>query len=70
MAKLKINELKVTGSELFEDSETFLSELSNEEMVNAMGGAASIYPTIIKTTWTVYPTITIETTLPYTIVIL
>ncbi|BAZ31549.1 hypothetical protein NIES4074_40220 [Cylindrospermum sp. NIES-4074] len=38
MAKLKINELKVTGSELFEDSETFLTELTNEEIATAMGG--------------------------------
>jgi hypothetical protein len=67
MAKLKINELKVTGSELFEDSETFLTELTNEEMVNAMGGAELIYPTI---TYTTYTTFTIKTTLPYTIVIL
>jgi hypothetical protein len=48
MAKLKINELKVTGSELFEDSETFLTELTNEEIATAMGG--SIYATIGTTT--------------------
>ncbi|AFZ24508.1 hypothetical protein Cylst_2278 [Cylindrospermum stagnale PCC 7417] len=44
MAKLKINELKAAGTELFEDSETFLDELSNDELENAIGGRR-IYPT-------------------------
>ncbi|HLO89355.1 MAG TPA: hypothetical protein VK203_30705 [Nostocaceae cyanobacterium] len=38
MAKLKINELKVTGTELFEDSESFLHDLTNEELKGAVGG--------------------------------
>ncbi|AFZ24505.1 hypothetical protein Cylst_2275 [Cylindrospermum stagnale PCC 7417] len=44
MAKLRINELKTAGSELFEDSETFLDELNNDELVNALGGFGYFSP--------------------------
>jgi hypothetical protein len=71
MAKLKINELKVTGAELFEDSETFLHDLTNEEVKGAVGGRSIYYPTTVDLTvvytTTIYPT---YPTLPYTIVIL
>ncbi|HLP91839.1 MAG TPA: hypothetical protein VK184_25030 [Nostocaceae cyanobacterium] len=43
MAKLKINELQVTGAELFADAETFLNDLSEDELKGAMGGRV-IYP--------------------------
>jgi hypothetical protein len=65
MAKLKINELKVTGSELFEDSETFLTELTNEEIATAMGGR--IYSPTVGTTTII---ISISPYSPYSPVIL
>lgn len=32
MADIKINNIKVTGADLFSDTESFLNELSNDEM--------------------------------------
>ncbi|HEY9800738.1 MAG TPA: hypothetical protein V6D25_10295 [Leptolyngbyaceae cyanobacterium] len=42
MAEIKITELRPTGSELFEDSETFLKELNDEEMTVTLGGSDSL----------------------------
>jgi soluble P-type ATPase len=39
MAKLKITELNPAGSELFQDSENFLEELSDRELNLVVGGA-------------------------------
>jgi hypothetical protein len=39
MAKLKISELSPAGSELFQDSENFLEELSDRELGLVIGGA-------------------------------
>lgn len=38
MAKLKISELNPAGSELFQDSENFLEELSDRELNLVAGG--------------------------------
>ncbi|WP_445633505.1 Bacteriocin [Nostoc sp. DSM 114161] len=42
MAEIKITELRPTGSELFEDSETFLKELNDDEMTVTLGGSDSL----------------------------
>ncbi|QIR36468.1 hypothetical protein HCG51_06670 [Tolypothrix sp. PCC 7910] len=39
MASIKISELRPAGSELFQDSESFLNELNEKEISNAVGGA-------------------------------
>lgn len=39
MGKLKISELSPAGSELFQDSENFLEELSDRELNLVIGGA-------------------------------
>ncbi|NEO68976.1 hypothetical protein [Moorena sp. SIO3H5] len=38
MAKIKIKDIKLTGADLFDDSESFMNELSNDELDQAMGG--------------------------------
>lgn len=38
MAKLKINDIKPTGAELFDDSESFMNELVNDEVGHVLGG--------------------------------
>ncbi|MDJ0741828.1 MAG: hypothetical protein QNJ32_00545 [Xenococcaceae cyanobacterium MO_167.B27] len=40
MAKIKISELRPAGSELLQDSESFLNELSVHDLENVVGGAA------------------------------
>ncbi|QIR36467.1 hypothetical protein HCG51_06665 [Tolypothrix sp. PCC 7910] len=39
MASIKISELRPAGSELFQDSESFLNELNEKEISTAVGGA-------------------------------
>ncbi len=39
MTKIKIFELTLAGSELFQDSETFLDQLSDRELYDVQGGA-------------------------------
>ncbi|MGK7938011.1 MAG: hypothetical protein AB4206_19765 [Xenococcaceae cyanobacterium] len=38
MAEIKLSELCPPGSELLQDSESFLTELSNRELENVVGG--------------------------------
>lgn len=38
MAKIQINDVKLDGTELFDDSETFLDELEDGEMEQVVGG--------------------------------
>jgi hypothetical protein len=38
MSDLNINDINSTGAELFADSESFLQELSDDEMMNIGGG--------------------------------
>ena len=40
MANIEINELKPAGVELFDDSESFMDEMSNSELDNINGGLA------------------------------
>ena len=42
MASIKISELRPAGSELFQDSESFLNELSDREMGAIEGGAFTV----------------------------
>lgn len=44
MASIKIDNLIPTGAELFFDSESFMEELSNDELVAVLGGATDIKP--------------------------
>ena len=39
MATIKISELRPAGSELLQDSESFLNELSDHDLENVVGGA-------------------------------
>ena len=41
MSKFQINDIKLDGSELFNDSETFLSDLEDSEVDNIVGGLMS-----------------------------
>lgn len=41
MANIKLFELSPAGSELFQDAENFLSELSDRELSNVVGGSDS-----------------------------
>ncbi|BBD63557.1 hypothetical protein NIES2109_64320 (plasmid) [Nostoc sp. HK-01] len=49
MAEIKITELRPTGSELFEDSETFLKELNDDEMTVTLGGGDSLVSISVDT---------------------
>ncbi|MDJ0734778.1 MAG: hypothetical protein QNJ47_12040 [Nostocaceae cyanobacterium] len=50
MAKIKVNDIKPTGTELFEDVESFLSEVSNDELESTIGGTMIAYDSIIQPT--------------------
>ncbi|BAY76950.1 hypothetical protein NSTC745_06970 [Nostoc sp. DSM 114161] len=54
MATIKIHDLSPAGSELFQDSESFLNELTDEELgVNGGLRVASVTVTVTVTwTWT------------------
>ncbi|MUH01673.1 hypothetical protein F7734_59250 [Scytonema sp. UIC 10036] len=41
MPRLEINELRLAGAELFQDSESFLDELSDREIWGTFGGNAA-----------------------------
>ncbi len=45
MAKIAISELRPTGADLFQDSESFMHELNEQEIADVLGGAVVI-------TWT------------------
>ncbi|OUL37309.1 hypothetical protein BV372_02620 [Nostoc sp. T09] len=42
MAVIKISELRPAGSELFQDSESFLNELNEKEALSLVGGAFTV----------------------------
>ncbi|MDM9585308.1 MULTISPECIES: hypothetical protein [unclassified Nostoc] len=48
MASIKISELRPAGSELFQDSESFLQELGAQEMGITGGATAAITLTLIN----------------------
>jgi len=49
MANIKLHDLSPAGSELFQDSESFLNELNAEELNNINGGLLGITLTITVT---------------------
>jgi len=49
MATIKISDLHSAGSELFMDSESYLNELTNEELNMAHGGSTQVCVTLITT---------------------
>ena len=42
MAKIKLSKLRPAGSELLQDSESFLNELNDRELENVVGGDNTI----------------------------
>ncbi|MEH1836610.1 MAG: hypothetical protein V7L29_32310 [Nostoc sp.] len=42
MASIKISELRPVGSELFQDSESFLNELNAQDMEGVMGASVAV----------------------------
>ena len=53
MASIKINNLQPAGSDLFNDSESYLNELKDQELDVVNGGLVSIIPVTITITWTI-----------------
>lgn len=51
MAQININDLKIAGSDLFSDSESYLTDLSNDSEFSNIKGGTSIRLPI--TWWTV-----------------
>lgn len=49
MANIKLSELSPVGSELFQDAENFLNELSDRELSNVFGGSNSAATVSVKT---------------------
>ncbi|WP_445635065.1 hypothetical protein NSTC745_06968 [Nostoc sp. DSM 114161] len=49
MANIKLHDLSPAGSELFQDSESFLNELNADELNNVNGGLFGITLTITIT---------------------
>ena len=43
MASITISELRPAGSELFQDSESFLNELNDQEMLGIAGGSSNCH---------------------------
>ncbi|MBD2137219.1 hypothetical protein H6F32_06380 [Anabaena sp. FACHB-1237] len=41
MASIKLSQLKADGSELFQDSESFLSDMNDVDTIAVQGGASS-----------------------------
>lgn len=64
MASINIDsDLRLVGSELFIDSESYLKELSADEQINTVGGIVTPYTTItIPITFTIAGTIIVYTT--------
>lgn len=50
MANIIISELRPAGSELFQDSESFLNELTDQEMVGIAGGEKYKFRSIFTVT--------------------
>ncbi|MGB3637879.1 MAG: hypothetical protein WBA39_09940 [Rivularia sp. (in: cyanobacteria)] len=44
MSKIQINDVKLDGAELFNDSETFLNQLEDSEMEQIVGGLTKLPP--------------------------
>lgn len=55
MSSIKVNDLSPAGSELFQDDESFMNELTNDELGSVQGGLLSLTLTLTVTvswTWT------------------
>lgn len=48
MASIKISELQPTGLNLFSDSESYMKELSDGELVNIQGGNLALFTLLIE----------------------
>lgn len=42
MAEIKLSELRPAGSELLEDSESFLNEMNDRDLENVVGGSTIV----------------------------
>ena len=62
MASIKISDLQPAGSDFFNDSETFMSELTDSELVNTQGGRLESIVSIVPLT--IPLTIPIPITIP------
>jgi hypothetical protein len=62
MANIKLHDLTSVGSEFFQDSESFLNELTNDELFGVQGGLISI-------TLPATPTLTITITFTASILV-
>lgn len=51
MATIKISDLASTGAELFHDSESFLNELTNQEINDVLGGGRLLGITVGGQNW-------------------
>ncbi|WP_353929882.1 hypothetical protein WJM97_16465 [Okeanomitos corallinicola TIOX110] len=47
MANINITELNIAGSELFQDSESFLNEMNDSEGILVQGGSGSYFPDLL-----------------------
>lgn len=55
MATIQISNLRPTGSELFGDSESYLNELTNDELIMTHGGSSPLCISFIAgTALTIY----------------
>ncbi|MEO1373365.1 MAG: hypothetical protein AAFW70_03375 [Cyanobacteria bacterium J06635_10] len=55
MAKIQINDVKLDGNQLFNDSETFLNELKDNEMEQIVGGLAPYQQNLVAITSAYFP---------------
>ena len=55
MASIKISNLQPAGSEFFNDSESFMNELTDSEIANTQGGLTIVPITVIPLTATIIP---------------
>ncbi|MEH2459889.1 hypothetical protein [Nostoc sp.] len=62
MASIKISELRPAGSELFQDSESFLRDLGAQEMANTVGASLTDNLTLTGVTNTLTGNLTINIT--------
>lgn len=48
MANIKVSELNLAGAELFQDSESFLNDLTDMDTTSVHGGAGAYFPEFSK----------------------
>ncbi|TAE59461.1 MAG: hypothetical protein EAZ87_09585 [Nostocales cyanobacterium] len=47
MANIQLNELNIAGSELFQDTESFLNEMNDSDGILVKGGSGSYLPDLL-----------------------